>query len=127
VTVVGITLAELTSWGKIGLNCRLVDVYDVNQDQGQSCRRGSSNHMVHKWPLSPAIVHPTSKDDDTDRMLLFAAQHLRTILAQYEAPYNGRRPHRSRQLRPLVPITLSPISLRCGSSADECLAASSRK
>jgi putative transposase len=30
-------------------------------------------------------------------------RHLRTILAQYEAHYNGRRPHRSRQLRPPLP------------------------
>ena len=30
-------------------------------------------------------------------------RHLRTILAQYEAHYNGRRPHRSRQLHPPRP------------------------
>jgi len=31
---------------------------------------------------------------------LACQRHLRTTLAQYEAHYNGRRPHRSRQLRP---------------------------
>jgi hypothetical protein len=36
-------------------------------------------------------------------MLIFGQRHLRTILAQYEAHYNGRRPHRSRQLRQLRP------------------------
>ena len=36
-------------------------------------------------------------------MLIFGRQHLRTILAQYEAHYNGRRPHRSRELRPRRP------------------------
>jgi putative transposase len=39
----------------------------------------------------------------TDRILIFGAQHLQTILAEYEAHYNGRRPHRSRQLRPPRP------------------------
>ena len=39
----------------------------------------------------------------TDRMLIFGQRHLRTILAQYEAHYNGRRPHRSRQLHPPRP------------------------
>ena len=36
-------------------------------------------------------------------MLIFGQRHLRTILAEYEAHYNGRRPHRSRQLRPHRP------------------------
>jgi putative transposase len=39
----------------------------------------------------------------TDRMLIFGRRHLRTLLARYEAHYNARRPHRSRQLRPLWP------------------------
>ena len=39
----------------------------------------------------------------TDRMLIFGRRHLRTVLAQYEAHHNGRRPHRSRQLRPPRP------------------------
>ena len=36
-------------------------------------------------------------------MLIFGERHLRTTLAQYAAHYNGRRPHRGRQLRPLRP------------------------
>ena len=39
----------------------------------------------------------------TDRMLIFGQRHLRLVLAQYEAHYNGRRPHRSRQLHPPRP------------------------
>jgi hypothetical protein len=39
----------------------------------------------------------------TDRMLIFGRRHLRAVLAEYEAHYNGRRPHRSRQLRPPRP------------------------
>ena len=46
----------------------------------------------------------TARKEVTDRMLIFGERHLRTILAQYEAHYNGRRPHRSRQLRPPRPI-----------------------
>jgi putative transposase len=45
----------------------------------------------------------TARAEVTDRMLIFGAQHLRTILAEYETHYNGRRPHRSRQLRPPRP------------------------
>ena len=40
----------------------------------------------------------TARTEVTDRMLIFGERHLRSILAEYEAHYNGRRPHRSRQL-----------------------------
>src|SRR5438477_13088082 len=36
----------------------------------------------------------------TDRMLIFGERHLRRVLAEYARHYNGRRPHRGRQLRP---------------------------
>src|SRR5271165_3600981 len=45
----------------------------------------------------------TARTEVTDQTLIFGERHLRTILAQYEAHYNGRRPHRSRQLRPPRP------------------------
>ena len=45
----------------------------------------------------------TARTEVTDRMLSFGKRHLRTILAEYEAHYNGRRPHHSRQLRPPRP------------------------
>ena len=45
----------------------------------------------------------TARTEITDRMLIFGQRNLRTILAQYEAHYNGRRPHRGRQLRPPRP------------------------
>ena len=45
----------------------------------------------------------TARKEVTDRMLIFGERHLRTILAQYEAHYNGRRPHRSRQPCPPRP------------------------
>ena len=44
----------------------------------------------------------TARTEVTDRMLIFGERHLRTILADYEAHYNGR-PHRSRELRPPRP------------------------
>src|SRR6266567_1425679 len=37
----------------------------------------------------------TARTEATDRMLIFSERHLRTVLAQYETHYNGRRPHRS--------------------------------
>src|SRR5205823_6612379 len=45
----------------------------------------------------------TARTEVTDRMLIFGERHLRTILAEYEGHYNGRRPHRSRHLRPPRP------------------------
>ena len=45
----------------------------------------------------------TTRTEVTDRMLIFGERHLRTILADDEAHYNGRRPHRSRELRPPRP------------------------
>jgi len=44
----------------------------------------------------------TARTEVTDRMLIFGERHLRLVLAEYEAHYNGRRPHRS-QLRPPQP------------------------
>ena len=38
----------------------------------------------------------TAWTEVTDRMLIFGQRHLRLVLAQYEAHYNGRRPHRGR-------------------------------
>jgi putative transposase len=49
----------------------------------------------------------TVRTEVSERMLIFGQRHLRTVLAEYEAHYNGRRPHRSRQLclpRPGHPV-----------------------
>jgi putative transposase len=45
----------------------------------------------------------TARTEITDRMLILGQRHLRSVLARYEAHYNGRRPHRSRQLHPPRP------------------------
>ena len=45
----------------------------------------------------------TARTEVTDRMLVFGQRHLRLVLAQYEAHYNGRRPRRSRHLHPPRP------------------------
>jgi hypothetical protein len=45
----------------------------------------------------------TARTEVTDRILIFGERHLRRVLVQYQAHYNGRRPHRSRQLHPPVP------------------------
>jgi hypothetical protein len=36
-------------------------------------------------------------------MLILSERHLRAVLAEYVQHYNGRRPHRSRELRPPRP------------------------
>ena len=45
----------------------------------------------------------TARAEITDRMLIYGERHLRLVLAKYAAHYNGRRPHRSRQLHPPRP------------------------
>jgi hypothetical protein len=45
----------------------------------------------------------TARTEVTDRMLIFGERHLRMVLAEYAAHNNGRRPHRSRELRPPLP------------------------
>jgi putative transposase len=45
----------------------------------------------------------TTRTEVTNQMLIFGERHLRTILAEYEAHYDGRRSHRSRHLRPPRP------------------------
>ena len=45
----------------------------------------------------------TARTEVTDRMLIFGERHLRSVLAGYARHYNGRRPHRSRALRPPRP------------------------
>jgi transposase InsO family protein len=45
----------------------------------------------------------TARTELTDRILIFSERHLHTVMTEYMAHYNGRRPHRSRQLRPPQP------------------------
>ncbi|MEU5849756.1 integrase core domain-containing protein [Saccharopolyspora shandongensis] len=45
----------------------------------------------------------TVRAELTDRMLIFGERHLRAALAEYVRHYNGRRPHRARELRPPRP------------------------
>ena len=52
----------------------------------------------------------TARMEVTDRMLIFGQRHLRAILAEYEAHYNGRRPHRSLQLHPPRPDYVADLS-----------------
>ena len=45
----------------------------------------------------------TVRAELTDRMLIFGQRHLGLVLAEYVRHYNGRRPHRARELRPPQP------------------------
>ncbi|MEV0052609.1 integrase core domain-containing protein [Saccharopolyspora shandongensis] len=45
----------------------------------------------------------TVRAELTDRLLIFGERHLRTALTEYIRHYNGRRPHRARELRPPRP------------------------
>jgi hypothetical protein len=43
-------------------------------------------------------------------MLILSRRHLDAVLAEYVSHYNGRRPHRSRELRP--PRPTYPVATR---------------
>ena len=45
----------------------------------------------------------TARTEVTDRMLILGERHLQSVLAEYARHYNGRRPHRGRQLLPPRP------------------------
>jgi putative transposase len=45
----------------------------------------------------------TVRAELTNRILIFNQRHLRLVLAEYVRHYNGRRPHRGRDLRPPQP------------------------
>jgi transposase InsO family protein len=45
----------------------------------------------------------TLRAELTDRMLIFSQRQLHVVLAEYVQHYNGRRPHRARDLRPPRP------------------------
>ena len=59
-------------------------------------RRPRANAHAERFVL-------TARTEITDRMLIFGERHLRSVLAEYARHYNGRRPHRSRGLRPPRP------------------------
>jgi transposase InsO family protein len=65
----------------------------------------------------------TARTEVTDRMLIFGQRHLRTILAQYEAHYNGRRPIAAASSTRPGPTTLPPTSPRSESSVSPSLVA----
>jgi putative transposase len=50
----------------------------------------------------------TVRTELTDRILIFGEKHLRTVLAQFSAHYNRRRPHRALQLQPPRPDLPAP-------------------
>jgi putative transposase len=45
----------------------------------------------------------TLRAELTDRILIFSQRHLHMVLTEYVRHYNGRRPHRARELRPPRP------------------------
>jgi transposase InsO family protein len=54
----------------------------------------------------------TVRTEVTDRILIFGERHLRRVLAGYAAHYDGRRPHRSLELRPPRSDALVPEPIR---------------
>ncbi len=52
-----------------------------------------SNAYAERWVR-------TVRAEVTDRMLITGPRHLRAVLDEYVAHYNGHRPHRARDLQP---------------------------
>src|SRR4051794_19872299 len=50
----------------------------------------------------------TARTELTDRILIFGERHLRTVLTQFSAHYNRRRPHQALQLQPPRPDLPTP-------------------
>jgi Integrase core domain len=67
----------------------------------------------------------TARTEVTDRMLIFGQRHLRTILAEHEVHYNGRRPIAAASSARRGPTTRLPTSPRSGSCGSPSSAASS--
>jgi putative transposase len=64
-----------------------------------------------RWPRANCFAERfvlTARTELTDRILIFGERHLRIVLAQYGAHYNGRRPHRALQLQPPRPDLPAP-------------------
>ena len=67
-------------------------------------RRTAAMMCAHDvFVADDGTVSPIRHEDQRQAGSVFGERHLRTILAQYQAHYNGRRPHRSRQLHPPRP------------------------
>ncbi len=49
------------------------------------------------------------REECLDRLLILNQAHLRSVLAEYAAYYNHRRPHQGREQVPPVPLTAAPI------------------
>jgi hypothetical protein len=59
-----------------------------------------------RWPQANCYAERfvlRARTELTDRMLILSERHLRAALAEYIRHYNGRRPRRSRGLRPPRP------------------------
>jgi putative transposase len=65
----------------------------------------------------------TARTEVTDHMLIFGERHLRTILAEYAAHYNGRPPTAAASSNHLGPTTHSPTFPEDRSSAGPSSAA----
>jgi transposase InsO family protein len=123
VHILGVTAHPDGLWTTQQIRNLLMDPGDRAANSGSwfATAPGSSpNRSTRPWPapgIEAAKIPPrspranayaerfvlTTRTEVTDRMLIFGERHPRLVLAEYEAHYNGRRPHRSRPLRPPQP------------------------
>ena len=123
VHIIGITANPDRPWTTQQIRNLLMDLGDraadfrflVRDRAGQFT--GSFDAVLASAGIEAVKIHPrspranayaerfvlTARTEVTDRMLIFGERHLQLVLDAYAAHYNGRRPHRSRQLRPPRP------------------------
>ena len=125
VHILGVTAHPDGPWTTQQIRNLLMDLGDhaadfrflIRDRAGQLARTASFDAVLASTGIEAVKIPPrspranayaerfvlTARTEITDRMLVFGERHLRSVLAECARHYNGRRPHRSLQLRPPRP------------------------
>ncbi|HET9255385.1 MAG TPA: transposase [Pseudonocardiaceae bacterium] len=85
-----------------GLRPRIIPVNRLIEADLSDLRRLAISRLTGTNCFAERFIR-TVRPELTDRVLIFSQRHLRVVLTEYVRHYNGRRPHRARELRPPRP------------------------